>query len=176
MVSNNTGFLVQITVRQSEGKGLGVFAGEPVRKGSIVWRHKPGVFAVYDERTFDEKIQTMSFADIVFELTHVHAFGEFPGCLIRALDDGILINHSSDPNLATNKSSVADTSMNVESPDYLQNVARALRDDRYSLVAIRDIEAGEELVNDYNDDDDGPAFYDTLCEQYGVTEDFLNDR
>jgi hypothetical protein len=55
-------------------------------------------------------------------------------------------------------------------------VAEALLDDRYSLVATRDIETGEELANDYADDDDCPPYYEVLCEQYGVCEDYLDNR
>jgi len=58
----------------------------------------------------------------------------------------------------------------------LHDVTEALHDNRYSLVATRDIESGEELANDYAVDDECPSYYDALCEQYGVCEDFLNDH
>ena len=175
MPDRETGFRFRYSVEQTPDKGLGVFAGEPIKKGSVVWRHIPGVFVVHDESSFRAKIKNMSPADVIYELTHVHAFAEFPGCLIRALDDGILINHSSDPNLATNKSGPARVSLDVRSPDDLHKVAEALLDDRYSLVATRDIETGEELANDYAADDDGPPYYDDLYEQYGIQDDYLDD-
>ena len=176
MPARETGFCFEYSVEETEDKGLGVFAREAIRKGSVVWRHVPGVFVVYDEVSFRAKIAKMSPADVVYELTHVHAFEEFPGCLIRALDDGILINHSYEPNLFTNKSAPARTSFDVNSRQYLLKVAEALVDDRYSLVATRDIEIGEELANDYSADDDCPPYYDDLYQQYGVHEDFLDDR
>ena len=52
-------------------------------------------------------------------------------------------------------------------------VSNALLVNHFTLVAARDIEEGEELTLDYNDDPDGPQYYDTLCEQYGVTWDWL---
>ena len=171
-----TGFRFLYSAGNTEGKGLGVFAREPIKKGSVVWRHVPGVFVVYDEHSFRAKIEKMSPAEVVYELTHVHAFEEFPGCLIRAIDDGILINHSDDPNLATNKLSPAKTSLDVRSPQYLDKVTEALCNDRFSLVAIRDIDTGEEFANDYSVDDDCPPFYDALYEQYGVREDFLENQ
>ena len=172
----STGFRFLYSVEKTEGKGLGVFACETIKKGSVVWRHVPGMFVVYDERSFRAKIEKMPPADVVYELTHVHAFEDFPGCLIRALDDGILINHSSDPNLFTNNSAPARTSFDVNSRQYLHKVTEALVDDRYSLVATRDIERGEEFANDYSADDDCPPYYDVLYEQYGVCDDFLDDR
>ncbi|MGE0500581.1 MAG: SET domain-containing protein-lysine N-methyltransferase [Rhizobiaceae bacterium] len=169
-----TGFRFRYSVEQTAEKGLGVFAREAVRKGSIVWRHVPGVFTVYDEHSFRTKIEQMSPADAVYELTHVHALEDFPGCLIRALDDGILINHSSDPSLVTNNAGPARILLDASSSEYLRDVAEALGDDRYSLVATRDIEIGEEFTNDYTAEDSCPAYYDLLYEQYGIREDFLN--
>ena len=175
MAKRKTGVRFQYSVEKTKGKGLGVFARETIKEGSVVWRHLLGIFVVYDERSFRAKIESMPAADVFYELTHVHAFEDFPGCLIRALDDGILINHSNEPNLVTNNAGPAGTSVDVHSRRYLHEVSEALLDDRYSLVATRDIEIGEELANDYSADDDCPPYYDLLCKQYGVREDFLND-
>ena len=173
MAHHKTGFLVDVRVEKTKDKGLGVFARAPIKKGSVVWRHLPGVFTVYDEQSFRSLIAPMSPEEIVFELTHVHTFDDFPGTLIRARDDGIYINHSRTPNIFTNNMSPAEPTLDAAAPDYLQNVAAALMSDRFSLLAARDIEPGEELVNDYNEDDDGPEFYDALCEWYGVDESYL---
>ncbi len=175
MPSIETGFRFKYSVEKTDDKGLGVFAREAIRKGSVVWRHVPGIFAVYDERTFTKKIEKMPPADAVYELTHVFGLEDFPGCLIRALDDGVLINHSSKPTLVTNNADPASTQLNVNSHRYLHKVTEALLDDRYSLVATRDIESGEELTNDYSVEDDCPPYYDVLCERYGVSEDFLDN-
>ena len=176
MPDKPTGFCVQYSVEKTTDKGLGIFAGESVAKGSIVWRHVPGAYRVHNEQSFRALIRNMQPNEVIYELTHVHAFEEFSGCLIRALDDGILINHSSHPNLATNKSSIAKVSLDATSPRYLRQVTEALLDDRYSLVATRDIAAGEELANDYNADDECPPYYDVLCEQYEIREDFLSQE
>jgi len=176
MPDKETGFRFRYSVQKTADKGLGVFAREPVRRGCIVWRHVPGTFVVYDEQSFRAKIERMSPAEVAYELTHVHALEDFPGCLIRALDDGILINHSSDPTLVTNNATRGGASPATTSARYLQTVADALVDDRYSLVATRDIGIGEEFTNDYAAEDACPAYWDLLCEQYGVREDFLDGR
>lgn len=168
------GFQFQYGIEKTEEKGLGIVAKETIPKGSIVWRHVPGVYEVYDEAAFRAKIEKMPDAGVVYELTHVHAFEEFPGCIIRALDDGILINHSQRPTLATNKVEIAALGLDPTAPDYLQSVADALLDDRYSLIATRDIDAGEELANDYAQDDECPPFFDALYEQYEVKDDYLD--
>jgi hypothetical protein len=176
MTHKETGFRFQYSVEQAKDKGLGVFAREPIKMGSVVWRHIRGAFVVYDEQSFRAKVATMSSADVVYELTHVHAFEEFPGCLIKAIDGGMLINHSNNPNLATNKSEVANPPLDVRSPQYLNKVAEALIDDRYSLVATRNIEIAEEFVTDYAADDNCPPYYDVLYKHYGVNEDYLDHR
>ncbi len=176
MPDRENGFRFLYSVEKTEDKGLGVFAREEIKKGSIVWRHVPGLYVVYDEHSFRAKIEKMSPADVVYELTHVFGLEDFPGCLILALDDGVLINHSSDSNLVTNNSAPASTSFDVNSRRYLHKVTEALLADRYALVATRDIESGEEFTNDYSAEDACPPYYDVLYEKYGVCEDFLDDR
>ncbi len=55
----------------------------------------------------------------------------------------------------------------------IQDVAKALLGDRYALIALRDIAAGEELTNNYEIEAADPPFYLMLCDQYGVDEDYL---
>ncbi len=175
MTDKENGFHFPYMIEETTDKGLGVFAGKAIRQGSIVWRHVPGQYVVYDEQTFKALIAKMSRADVVYQLTHVFGLKDFPGCLIRVLDDGALINHSSNANLVTNNTFADHKSLDVTSPRYLRNVAEALLDERYALVATRDIEKGEELTNDYVVDVLDPPYYDVLFEQYGVDEDYLND-
>ena len=79
------------------------------------------------------------------------------------------------PTLAANNPGPAQRPFDVNSRHYLRKVAEALTDDWYSLVATRDIAAGEELTNDYAEDDESPPYYDALCDQYGVTWDFIEE-
>jgi SET domain-containing protein len=88
----------------------------------------------------------------------------------------VLINHSSNANLATNNTAAIGTSIDVTSIHYIQNVTKALLDVRYALVATRDIEIGEEFTNDYAAEVVDPPFYHILCEHYGVSENYLDGR
>jgi hypothetical protein len=176
MPGKESGFCYLYSVKKTDNKGLGVFSREAIKKGSIVWRHIPGLYIVYDEHSFRAMIEKMSHAEVVYELTHCFGLADFPGCMIRVLDDGVLINHSSNANLVTNNSALANASLNVNSRDYLDKVTKALLDDRYALVATRDIEIGEEYTNNYSADCAEPPYFDILYEQYGVCEDYLDDR
>ena len=176
MTDKKSGFCYLYSIEKTDDKGLGVFAREAIKKGSVVWRHIPGLYVVYDEHSFKAMIEKMSHEEVVYELTHCFGLADFPGCMIQVLDDGALINHSSNANLVTNNSAPANASLNVNSRDYLDTVTKALLDDRYALIATRDIEIGEEYTNNYNADCAEPPYFDILYEQYGVCEDYLDDR
>jgi hypothetical protein len=176
VTDKKNGFCFPYVVKKTTDKGLGVFAGETIKQGSIVWRHAPGHYIVYDEQTFKAAIRKMTHAEVVYELTHVFGLKELPGCLIRIYDDGVLINHSSNANLATNNTAEIEASLDVTSIHYIQNVTKALLDVRYALVATRDVEIGEEFTNDYAAEVVDPPFYDILYEHYGVSEGYLDGR
>ncbi len=171
------GFCFAYDVKETADKGLGVFSAEKIEQGSIVWRHVPGQYTVYDEQAFRTAIENMSHDDVVYELTHVFGLEDFPECLIRVHDDGVLMNHSSHANLATNLAGSAQATPDATSPQSIQDVTRALLDDRYALVATRHIEDGEELTTDYVSETGvaDPVFYDVLYKEYEVKEDYLND-
>ena len=95
---------------------------------------------------------------------------EFPGNMIRVFDDGELINHSDKPTLLKNTSSGYDEAPSAAS---VQEVAATIMGSHFTLLAARDIEAGEELTLDYNTDPEDPLYYSTLCEQYGVSWEWL---
>jgi len=175
MPDQECGFRFRYSVETTKNKGLGVFAREAIVRGSIVWRYIPGLYVVYDEASFRAKIASMPRAEIAYELTHVHGVADFPGCLIRVLDDGVLINHAARPTLVTNNAAPAETTRDIGSHRHLDEVAEALLDDRYALVATRDIGVGEEFTNDYVAEAAEPPYYDELYEQYGVREEFFDD-
>ncbi len=130
MSNKRDGFQYAYSVRETQDRGLGVFAAEAVKKGSIVWRHVPGQYAVYDERAFKTLISEMSHAEIVYELTHCFGLSDFPNCVIRVFDAGVLFNHSSNHNLTTNNASEDDAPLDDTSPLYIERVKQALLSDR----------------------------------------------
>ncbi|MGB5326469.1 MAG: hypothetical protein WBN40_13760 [Pseudomonadales bacterium] len=60
MSDRETGFRFLYSVEKTGDKGLGVFAREPIKKGSIVWRHFPDTFVVYDEHSFKARRFSMT--------------------------------------------------------------------------------------------------------------------
>jgi SET domain-containing protein len=169
MASETTnGFCVPYTVRVTPDKGRGVFADAPIRKGTILWRFVRGQYAVYDERTLKEFLARLSHSDVVYELEHVFATPEFPDYIIRVTDDGALMNHSRQPTVVVNNGSGDNEIPYNTSARDVQDVADALLNDRFSLVANQDLKVGDEFTHDYNIDVE-PPYYDALCEQYDVS-------
>jgi len=168
-----TGFCVPYTVRDTVDKGLGVFANAPIRKGTKLWRHVRGQYAVYDERSLKEFLGQLSHKDVVYELTHMFGLPELPGYVIRIFDAGVLINHSHQPNVAMNNVTENGETPYTISPKNVQDVEDALLNDRFALIAIQDIDVGNELTMDYTVCIEDPSYYDVLYDQYDVSEPFL---
>lgn len=164
------GLCVPYVVRATPNKGRGLFAVAEITEGKTVWRHVAGQYAVYDERSLKALLSDMSDSDAVYVLEHIHCMPEFPEHMIRVFDDGELINHSDQPTLRTHTRAGYDEGSGATSTE---DVSSILLGDHFTLVAVRDIEEGEELTLDYNADPENPRYYDALCEQYGVKWDWL---
>lgn len=138
-----------------------------------MWRHVQGQYAVYDECSLKELAAQLSRKEVDYELTHMFGLPEFPGYVIRIFDDGVLINHSRQPNTAMNNVSGDNEIPYNSSPQNAQGVEDALLNDRFALIAIQDLKVGDELTMDYNIGIEDPLYYDALCEQYDVSEPWL---
>ncbi len=167
------GFCCGYAVRKATDKGLGVFATEKIKEGSTVWRYVPGRYEVFDEQSYTSMLKTLSREKVVYELTHTFGMRDFPDAVIRILDEGALINHSERANLATNFAVPFLGQLESSSPNYLEDVFRTLLQDRFALVATRDISEGEEFTNNYLKEVFDPPFYLRLCDEYDLDEDYL---
>jgi SET domain-containing protein len=176
MASNdNTGFCIPYTVYATPDKGLGVFANAPICKGTILWRFVRGQYVVYDELSLKKFVAQLSRSEVAYELTHMFGLPEFPGYIIRILDDGVLINHSRQPTTAMNKAYGDNEFPYSTSLQGVQDVADELVNDRFAQIAIKDLKVGDELTMDYTTCIEDPLYYDALCEQYDVSEPYLNE-
>jgi uncharacterized protein len=114
--------LVSVRVGKSTIHGLGAFAAEAIPKGSAVWRFTPG----FD---LDLELSALGRQPALFRERLLH-YGYIDPTLDRYIlccDDARFINHSTAPNLATDR-----------------------RAEPHGVdVALRDIAAGEELTVDY---------------------------
>ena len=117
------GFQVAYEVKESP-YGQGVFSKQFILKGTLIWKYKRGT-NVTSYRTVEEvraRLGQLSKEEQEFFMSHVYLYD---GYMNEILDDGRMWNHS-------------------ETPDTGQSM-----DDVQSTYAIRDIQEGEELLDDY---------------------------
>ena len=141
----------------------------------IVWRHVPGQYSVYDESAFKALISDMSRDETVYELTHCFGLSDFPHCVIRVFDAGVLINHSRNHNLTTNNAPQNKATLDHTSQQYIEQVKQALLNDRYAMIAVRDIEVGEEFTNNYALEVGDPPFFEEIYDQYDIDDSYIDD-
>jgi SET domain-containing protein len=113
--------LVATLVRASPIHGLGLFAAEPITKGTVIWRFAPGL-----DRTIPwAEIESWPDAPRDFIMRYSYVSPDFgPGVVVLNGDHARFINHADDPN-TDNSTEVA--------------------------IAARDIAAGEEITCDYGE-------------------------
>lgn len=113
--------LVSTYVGPSRIEGVGVFAAEPIRKGTLIWRLDPN---------FDRLIPVDKYENAPPHLKdlldrYAYPSPDRPGFIVYEVDNGRFMNHSETPNTDFSDSGGA--------------------------TALRDIAAGEELTCNYAD-------------------------
>jgi SET domain-containing protein len=116
---------VKSKLAESSIHGIGVFAAENIKKGALIWKYDSRIDKVIPKKEL-EKLPA-----VAREFTTHYGYLT-DGNYILAGDNGMFVNHSEKPNL-----------IGEESPD------------GYGICrALRNIEAGEELTQDYSDFDE----------------------
>lgn len=112
---------VKTEVRPSAIQGLGLFAAEPLSRGAIICRWDRGWAKYFTDETF------ALLPPLAQEYLRKYGWRNLRGRWVIAIDDSRFMNHSNTPNMTV-----------------------IVTDDcEYESRAARDIEAGEELTEDY---------------------------
>lgn len=113
--------LVMNYIAPSALEGLGLFAGEPIEKGRVIWRFEPSFDRLIPRHEYEAAPRHLKeFLD-----RYAYPHPDDPDLILLECDNGRFMNHSDAPNT-----------------DF---------SDFRGAVALRDIEAGEELTCDYAD-------------------------
>ena len=115
--------LVRTYAAPSAVEGVGVFAAEKIRKGTLIWQYQPS----FDRLVPAEMLLTASPVIQEFLRKYAYPAHDEPGMLVIEVDNGRLMNHSEEPNTDFTKITEG--------------------------YAIRDIADGEELLCDYREFD-----------------------
>ena len=138
--------------------GKGLFATHFIPAGTLMWKYRCGprgapgvnVWSYANEAETRARLAELAPAEAEFFMDHVYAFD---GKLNEITDDGHYWNHSETPNTGLPPRNA---------PGYCIE----------STYSVRDIQPGEELLDDYGTyayED----WYDKLCAEYRVTRDFV---
>ena len=114
-------YIIKTYLDRSAIEGIGVFAGEDVKKGAVVWELVKGfdqIFTATQVKVMPPRAQ---------EYIKRYAYLE-NGLYYLDADHGPFTNHADNPN----------------------TIVR----DEFSMVASRDIKAGEEITSDYREFDE----------------------
>lgn len=121
--------MVKTKVKESTipNAGLGLFADEFIKKGTVTWRYCPN----FDQILYEDDLLRMSEAARIQFLKYAYK-NKNTGHYVLCGDDESFINHSTEPNILEGE---------------LENELETFS------IAARDIEAGEELFCNYFDFD-----------------------
>mmetsp|Transcript_20072 Transcript_20072/g.28432 ORF Transcript_20072/g.28432 Transcript_20072/m.28432 type:complete len:859 (+) Transcript_20072:163-2739(+) len=138
-----SGIVTPYEVRHSPGKGRGLFSTAPVKKGTLFWSHiHHAVFPDEDSfRRFLESIPWELACDVL-QWAYVEKIGPENFSVAVELDQGSLCNHGDSGEA---------------------NIGGAGNYGGY-LLTLRDMEIGEEFLQDYNtfDNDDALDWFDDM--------------
>jgi len=145
---DSTGFEVPYAIGTSAIAGIGVFATTPLARGTLLWRADSRSQVVHTEATLRERLASLSSTEAIELLEHVYCW---EGEVLEVVGDGKYWNHSR-------------TRQNTGNHPDGDGEGRG---DGVSSYALRDIEAGEELLDDYALYPTIPWF-EALCEAHGA--------
>ena len=150
MSTSKSGFHVKYEVKETK-LGLGLFVMEPVAKGTLLWSYKKGenILSLQGEEETRQHLATLQ-TDVARRDWLEHAYHD-GGTLNYILDDGGLWNHSAVPNTGGQEDGL----------------------DSLSSYALRDLAAGEELLDDYGTYE-YPVWLVRLCKEYQVDMEYFD--
>jgi hypothetical protein len=143
------GFHVAYDVRPSPLGGQGLFAAQLIPQHSLIWKYAPGrnVVEYRGAEAVHAHVASLPSQEARRDwLAHVYACD---GAVVEILDDGRWWNHSGTPNTGS-----------------------GVGGDWDSTYALRDIHAGEELLDDYGVYE-YPDWLRALFHEHGVPTDFV---
>jgi SET domain-containing protein len=115
-------FCIKAELKPSPLHGMGVFSKEFIRKGDIVWKFEVGM----DVKIHSDKIKTLTDGQKYHIMKFFWKSGDY---FYSSCDISNYVNHSNNPNTA------------------IKNIGE--EDEKIVMEALKDIQEGEELTQDY---------------------------
>eukprot|EP01041_Mallomonas_annulata_P010141 gene10141-21152_t len=156
-ISTSSGFQIKYEIKESSPiMGLGIFTTQFIPKGTLIWKYKQNenVLAYKGYEAVKQRLAELNKEEQDFFMSHVYLYD---GVVNEIIDDGKFWNHSESPNTGYGSSSSTTTGEDI---------------DWNSSYAMRDIQAGEELLDDYGIYEYPPWFIQ-LAQEYNIPQDFI---
>ncbi len=139
---------IEYTVAPSTRGGVGLFATTKLRRGQRLWRCDKTSTTNHDRHSLLQRLEPLSDRDKKELLEHLYTWD---GKVVEILDDAKLWNHSR---------------TNQNTGNHPDGDGDGLGDG-VSSYALRDIEAGEELLDDYSSYA-RLEWFESLCVAHGA--------
>ena len=85
--------LIPTYLKETPGKGIGLFTKNTIKKGTVIWKYSPFVDKQFSETTFSYLASTEQ------EFLRCYASHENDHCWHLSVDNDRFINHSEHPNV-----------------------------------------------------------------------------
>jgi len=133
---------VEYDLKESTIAGLGLFAKARIPKGTLLWKYSEKSVRIFSSaEEVRLTLEERSAEDGTHFLEHVYCW---EGKVCEILNDGRFWNHSKQPNTGS------------------------LPEDEASSWSLRDIEAGEEFLDDYSQHD-MLDWFEAICKEHAVS-------
>lgn len=120
--------LIKTKLDRSPIEGIGLFADQPIKRGTVIWRFDPAIDQRFDEASIDRLSEAAREQIKKYSYREKHS-----GLYVLCGDDARFFNHSTEPNCI-------DIYEDADHPDDAHDIT----------LALRDIGPGEELTCDYS--------------------------
>lgn len=157
------GFRVPYKIDNVPDKGKGIIAISPIKRGTLVWNADPNVCQIFTKNEFEDYLSKLNFEQARDEVMHVYgAESVSKNHVILLRGDARIFNHSSN-NSVGEWTSIFGNDIEAAQKWAIENCA----DLNNCTVAIKDIEIGDELSDNYGSYYD-PEWLIDLCDKYNV--------
>ncbi len=149
---------INYNIENSKDKGKGIFTLQTISMYSLIWDFNKADVYIYNEYNAIKLISKLIKDNDIHTLLIYSYFKDNLLVDIRN-DDGRFFNHSNNPNVV-----LGYILINNNIPGNF---------DPNSTYALRDIEIGEELVDNYNTYGNEPEWYKNILEEYKIDISYL---
>lgn len=147
---------IKYSIENSQGKGKGIFTLQKIPIYTLIWDFNKADLNIYNEYNAMKLI-----SNLTDDINSLLIYSYFKDNLLIDIrnDDGKYFNHSNNPNVCLGSILINNNISGYFDPN--------------STYALRDIEIGEELLDNYNTYGDEPEWYKEILDKYKIDQHYI---